>query len=168
MLLSARPLHNWRCCIRSGPGASQVWPAVWRRSCTAAAPEGQPAAPAGVAGAVEPQWNDIVEYLLPRPLAGARLGVGRIDRVEDGRVTLAPLEEDEEEVWVESHDVSAVEVPEGSVVRILSYDFSQRQDKEGNPHGEHAHDVYTLLDHPSADVYRGPRTLTVVVRRAAA
>jgi hypothetical protein len=39
------------------------------------------------------------------------------------------------------------------------------QDKEGNPHGEHAHDVYTLLDNPSVGVYRGPRTLKVVVRK---
>lgn len=36
------------------------------------------------------------------------------------------------------------------------------QDKEGNPHGEHAHDVYTLLGPPSAGVYRGPRKIQVV------
>ncbi|KAG2450544.1 hypothetical protein HYH02_005045 [Chlamydomonas schloesseri] len=116
----------------------------------------------------EIQWNDVVEYLLPRPLGGATLGLGRVEALEAdaGRVTLAPLElePDDEEWWAESHDAQPQVLPAACVVRILEVEFSQRQDREGNPHGEHAHDVYRLLSPAAPDVYRGPHTLPVVLR----
>ncbi|KAG2440910.1 hypothetical protein HXX76_003763 [Chlamydomonas incerta] len=116
----------------------------------------------------EIQWNDVVEYRLTRPLGGATLGVGRVEAVEPeaGRVTLAPLElePDDEEWWAESHDAQPQVLPAACVVRVLEVEFSQRQDREGNPHGEHAHDVYRLLSPATPGVYRGPRTLSVIVK----
>lgn len=43
----------------------------------------------------------------------------------------------------------------GAVVRTIDAAFGQRQDKEGNPHGEHAHDAWQILQPLSAAVWRG-------------
>lgn len=39
--------------------------------------------------------------------------------------------------------------------RVVDAAFGQRQDKAHNPHGEHAHDVWQLLEPLPAAVYRG-------------
>ncbi|GIL75932.1 hypothetical protein Vretifemale_5562 [Volvox reticuliferus] len=100
MLPGAALVPSRRCCTRSDLPARQVWDTQrWRQpdagvklthrhGLTAA---GAMAGP-GAAG-VELQWNDVVEYRLPQPVSGAQLGVGRVDQVESGQVTLAPLEE---------------------------------------------------------------------------
>ncbi|PNH01726.1 hypothetical protein TSOC_012377 [Tetrabaena socialis] len=71
-------------------------------------------------------------------------------------------EAEDEEFWVESSNGPMAVVAAGSVRRMLECEFSQRQDRDGNPHGEHAHDVYRLLQPPSPGVYRGPRVVMVV------
>ncbi|KAI8463703.1 MAG: hypothetical protein J3K34DRAFT_526789 [Monoraphidium minutum] len=65
------------------------------------------------------------------------------------------------EVWW-THDGAAVlEGPQavelGEVLRVVEADFSQRQDKvgPGNPHGEHAHDVFLPLVPLAPGVYTG-------------
>lgn len=52
-------------------------------------------------------------------------------------------------MWVpEAEDAEAPEqqerVPLGRVQRIVETVYGQRQDKEHNPHGEHAHDVWQV------------------------
>lgn len=48
-------------------------------------------------------------------------------------------------MWVQAASGEEVSLPAASVLRVLDYDFSQRQDRENNPHGEHAHDIYTIV-----------------------
>lgn len=112
---------------------------------------------------VVPEWGDIVEYVLPKPIGEATLGIGRVEKVGQEHVTLMPLEE-EDDVWVEPHEGQAVAVAPGALLRVMESDLSQRQDRESNPHGEHAHDVYRLLAPPSGAVYRGPLAVKVVLR----
>lgn len=62
------------------------------------------------------------------------------------------LQEDEG-VWVpEAEDAESPEqqevVPLGRVMRIVETVYGQRQDKEHNPHGEHAHDVWQVGRQP--------------------
>ncbi|PNW80635.1 hypothetical protein CHLRE_07g325714v5 [Chlamydomonas reinhardtii] len=155
---------------RRGCATERLW--IAKRTLNVSQPTGVAAAaaqqPAVGVSPEEIQWNDVVEYRLPQPLGGATLGLGRVEEMEleAGRVTLAPLElePDDEEWWAESHDTQPQVLPAACVVRVLEVEFSQRQDREGNPHGEHAHDVYRLLSPATPGLYRGPRTLSVMVR----
>ncbi|KAG2493332.1 hypothetical protein HYH03_008467 [Edaphochlamys debaryana] len=142
---------------------------AWGRravAASAAAPSADAGAQQGPPGAVAVIEWDVVEYELPagERREGATLGLGKVEKVEEGRVTVWPLEEEAEEEWVESHDARLQELPPSAIRRVLDFDLSQRQDRESNPHGEHAHDVYRLLNPPSQGVYRGPRSFPIVVR----
>jgi hypothetical protein len=57
--------------------------------------------------------------------------------------------QEDEGVWVpEAEDAEAPDqqeqVPLDRVLRIVETVYGQRQDKEHNPHGEHAHDVWQV------------------------
>lgn len=57
--------------------------------------------------------------------------------------------QEDEGVWVpESEDAESPEqqeqVPLDRVLRMVETAYGQRQDKEHNPHGEHAHDVWQV------------------------
>lgn len=58
-------------------------------------------------------------------------------------------------MWVQQEEGASCEVAAGQLLRVLHHEYSQRQDKEGNPHGEHAHDVWIPLAAVPAWVYRG-------------
>lgn len=59
-------------------------------------------------------------------------------------------------------DERPASVPLRDVLSVLPADLSQRQDRRSNPHGEHAHDVWTLLEAPSPAVLRAsPRARKV-------
>lgn len=61
-------------------------------------------------------------------------------------------------MWVQQEEEgSSCEVAEQQLLRVLPHEYSQRQDKEGNPHGEHAHDVWIPLDPVPAWVFRGTK-----------
>jgi hypothetical protein len=57
-------------------------------------------------------------------------------------------------VWV-ADDAEEQEVPAGNVLQIVEHVFSQMQDAEHNPHGEHAHDVWQLTIQLPPRVFRG-------------
>lgn len=59
--------------------------------------------------------------------------------------------------WVVDDAAAPTTVPAASILRTLDHEYSQRQDRSSNPHGEHAHDVYKILDELGGGVYRGPR-----------
>lgn len=61
------------------------------------------------------------------------------------------LVQEDEGVWVpEAEDAESPEeqqqVPLERVLRIVESAYGQRQDKEHNPHGEHAHDVWQVCE----------------------
>jgi len=69
------------------------------------------------------------------------------------------LVQEDEGVWVpEAEDAESPEqqqeVPLDRVLRIVESAYGQRQDKEHNPHGEHAHDVWQVCE-------RGPLPVCV-------
>ncbi|MEW5309251.1 MAG: hypothetical protein WDW38_001150 [Sanguina aurantia] len=50
-------------------------------------------------------------------------------------------------LWVASHDKPPAILAASQICRVLESSYSQRQDRgPSNPHGEHAHDVYEILD----------------------
>jgi hypothetical protein len=68
----------------------------------------------------------------------------------ESHVCLLVLQEDED-VWVpEAEDAEQPDqqqqVTIDRVLRIVETAYGQRQDKEHNPHGEHAHDVWQVSD----------------------
>lgn len=59
------------------------------------------------------------------------------------------LRQEDEGVWVPEADSGESpeqqeQVPADRVLRIVETVYGQRQDKEHNPHGEHAHDVWQV------------------------
>jgi len=107
---------------------------------------------------------DVVEYAhqpvsqQPGTPAGVRLGL--VQQVNPGCVQLSPLVEEDEGVWVpEAEDAESPDqqqqVPLDRVLRIVESAYGQRQDKEHNPHGEHAHDVWQILVPLSPETFRG-------------
>eukprot|EP00955_Chlamydomonas_euryale_P085427 364100-Chlamydomonas_euryale.AAC.5 len=62
-------------------------------------------------------------------------------------------------VWVADDAFSApVAVPADRLLRVIEADYGQRQDAvgPGNPHGEHAHDVWEVTIQLPPGIYRGP------------
>eukprot|EP00775_Hariotina_reticulata_P012945 gene12945-13073_t len=102
------------------------------------------------------EYWDVVEY--QQDLNGKQqqqLRVGLVQQVNPDGVVLCPLIEEDDGVWMADEEVAEQQVPFNSVIRVLDHTFGQRQDKENNPHGEHAHDVWQLLAPVSQSVYRG-------------
>jgi len=108
---------------------------------------------------------DVVEYQHPTgsTQSGSQipaLRLGLVQQVGSDAVQLSPLIEEDEGMWVpESDDSEAPEqqevVPLERVKRIVETVYGQRQDKDHNPHGEHAHDVWQVVVPLSPGVYRG-------------
>ncbi|WIA32112.1 hypothetical protein OEZ86_002963 [Tetradesmus obliquus] len=103
------------------------------------------------------QYFDVVEYAPPQqPQAGpTRLGV--VQEVAGGSVLVAPLVEEVANpgIWVADDAAEEQEVPAGNVLQIVEHVFSQMQDTEHNPHGEHAHDVWQVIGPLPARVFKG-------------
>lgn len=58
-------------------------------------------------------------------------------------------------IWVADDAAEEQEVPAGNVLQIVEHVFSQMQDTEHNPHGEHAHDVWQVIGPLPARVFTG-------------
>lgn len=54
-------------------------------------------------------------------------------------------------------DAAEQRVALSSISRVLDTAYGQRQDREHNPHGEHAHDVWQVLVPLPDSVIRGRR-----------
>mmetsp|Transcript_22173 Transcript_22173/g.61325 ORF Transcript_22173/g.61325 Transcript_22173/m.61325 type:complete len:157 (-) Transcript_22173:67-537(-) len=91
---------------------------------------------------------DLVQYI--QQDGGNKLGrVLKVLPSED--ILLEPLKKDEEEeepIFVQDENVEPEPIPQSNLLRILQdyeFEYSQRQSKEDNPHGEHAEDIYKIL-----------------------
>jgi len=74
--------------------------------------------------------------------------VGLVIKINNAECIVQPLfQEKETGLWLEEHDVDLLTVPVVEV-RILAHDYSQRMDPDrvSNPHGEHAQDVWDILE----------------------
>ncbi|KAG1655674.1 hypothetical protein FOA52_011802 [Chlamydomonas sp. UWO 241] len=116
------------------------------------------------------EW-DIVEYCIQAEGAGDEGGgggrgaegavvvrLGKVETISDSSVELEPLVEEEDGVWVaDASSPSRVRVPGGSLLRVVDADYGQRQDKvgPGNPHGEHAHEVWQVKVPLPPGIYKG-------------
>lgn len=107
------------------------------------------------------EW-DIIEYWEPDEGDQRRLRLGLVASIQESptpTLMVEPLVMEEEGVWTHDDRVSDSPQPIGfeSVLRVVEADFSQRQDKvgPGNPHGEHAHDVFLPLVPLAPDVFMG-------------
>ncbi|GBF91649.1 hypothetical protein Rsub_03953 [Raphidocelis subcapitata] len=115
----------------------------------------------GGAGASAPPVDawDVIEWR-EAPARGGRLRLGLVAEVRGGVVLVEPLVEEEEGIW--AHDGAAGEAPQpveaADVLRVVEFDLQSRQDRvgPGNPHGEHAHDVFIPLVQLSDGVFRSP------------
>jgi hypothetical protein len=58
-------------------------------------------------------------------------------------------------IWVADDAAEEQQVPAGNVLQIVEHVFSQVQDTEHNPHGEHAHDVWQVMVPLPPRVFRG-------------
>lgn len=57
-------------------------------------------------------------------------------------------------MWVQDEAAAPELVGRRVVLAVLPAELSQRQDREHNPHGEHAHDVWVIAS-PPPGVWRG-------------
>jgi len=71
---------------------------------------------------------------------------------------MEPLVEEDDGMWVLDEQYDApVPVLLSSLERVVEADYGQRQDTgHGNPHGEHAHDVWQVSEPLPPSVLRGP------------
>jgi hypothetical protein len=98
--------------------------------------------------------NDVVIFATGQSRPSLTTAVGVITRIStaEGLATIEELGQDEQDTrdgvttWVEAGQQH--NVPIDAIVRVLQADFSQRMDADrvSNPHGEHAHDVWEILD----------------------
>lgn len=63
----------------------------------------------------------------------------------------------DEGIWVPDEEAQEQRVALSSITQVLDHAYGQRQDREHNPHGEHAHDVWHVLDPLPESVIRGRR-----------
>ncbi|WIA11980.1 hypothetical protein OEZ85_012061 [Tetradesmus obliquus] len=82
---------------------------------------------------------------------------GSLLQVAGGSVLVAPLVEEVANpgIWVADDAADEQEVPVINVLQIVEHVFSQMQDTEHNPHGEHAHDVWQVIGPLPARVFKG-------------
>eukprot|EP00240_Pyramimonas_obovata_P014779 CAMPEP_0118935418 /NCGR_PEP_ID=MMETSP1169-20130426/15632_1 /TAXON_ID=36882 /ORGANISM="Pyramimonas obovata, Strain CCMP722" /LENGTH=185 /DNA_ID=CAMNT_0006878457 /DNA_START=110 /DNA_END=667 /DNA_ORIENTATION=+ len=95
------------------------------------------------------EW-DVVAYPVDSLKKWDATRVGLVITVKDNACQVQPLyQEKESGLWLEEHDTDLQTVPT-SEVRILLNDFSQRMDPDrvSNPHGEHAQNVWDILEEP--------------------
>eukprot|EP00879_Flechtneria_rotunda_P000330 GHRR01000421.1.p1 GENE.GHRR01000421.1~~GHRR01000421.1.p1 ORF type:complete len:199 (+),score=48.78 GHRR01000421.1:71-598(+) len=91
----------------------------------------------------ELQYWDVVTYKPTPDSTTLRLGI--VEQVGPAGVLIQPLVKEDEGGWVLEEQVYMQEVLGEQVQQTVEHSYGQRQDKEGNPHGEHAHDVWQML-----------------------
>ncbi|CAG9465136.1 unnamed protein product [Pedinophyceae sp. YPF-701] len=93
------------------------------------------------------EW-DVVAYRAGDDDEPSSVRLGRVTWVGEEEIEADPLVEDEEEpgVWVPQKSVEPATVPLRNVLEVVQHEYSQRQEKENNPHSEHAEDVFTVQE----------------------
>lgn len=81
--------------------------------------------------------------------------LGLVQEVTADTLQVAPLVEEDQDVWVIDDNTQETLVPAANVIKVVEHQYSQMQDTEHNPHGEHAHDVWQVLCPLSPEVFRG-------------
>eukprot|EP00878_Enallax_costatus_P005716 GHUV01005994.1.p3 GENE.GHUV01005994.1~~GHUV01005994.1.p3 ORF type:complete len:155 (+),score=44.56 GHUV01005994.1:168-632(+) len=101
------------------------------------------------------QYWDVVEYRAAATGNQPARRLGLVQQVTADGVQVSPLIEEDEGVWVPDEEYEEQQIGVGSVLQIVDHVYGQRQDKEHNPHGEHAHDVWQVMVPIPDEVYRG-------------
>ncbi|KAF6250392.1 hypothetical protein COO60DRAFT_1575115 [Scenedesmus sp. NREL 46B-D3] len=103
------------------------------------------------------QYFDVVEYATTQQAQGMPTRLGVVQEVTGGSLLVVPLVEEVANpgIWVTDDAAEEQEVPASNVLQLVEHVYSQMQDTEHNPHGEHAHDVWQVIGTLPATVFRG-------------